>query len=111
MNLREMVAEYAVLYLKLHQVRGVVEQKCYEDYRRQFDEAEQRVKQAIELAEAAIEHCEAIEQIDKIMGGSVADVDYVATYEKINKTYRQWLESRESRQERGTSGKEWWHAK
>jgi hypothetical protein len=72
-----------------------------ENVRQQIDQAENRVKQAIELAEAAMEHCEAVYWSGQFEGKS----------EEVHKTYNQWLELRESKRESGVTGKEWWNAK
>lgn len=100
MNMRELVAEYAMWCRRFDEAFNSAGPGA-ENVRRQLDKAEQRVKEAIELAEAAMEHCEAVYWSDQFKGES----------EETNKTYGQWLELRESRRESVVSGKEWWHAK
>lgn len=100
MNLRELVAEYVVWCRRFDEVVDWTGPGA-KNVRQQLDRAEQRVKQAIELAESAMELCEAVywaEQID-------------AQSEEVSKAYGRWLELRESRQTTNTNGKEWWNAK
>ena len=105
MNLREMIGEYATLYARWVGVIGWAGEGA-ERVRWQFCEAENRIKRAAELAEAAMEHCDALRRVYQIDEGLLPTAEYTEAYQEAIDTYRRWSKLRESMHQSGEQKKE-----
>ena len=110
MDLREAIEE-AIKWRSCVRAIGDGADDVSQAIRDQVWDANHRLEQLASLAEAAMEHCEAVQRLDQIREVPHLGAEFVEASNKIDETYRRWLKLHKSVQVNNTSGKEWWHAK